>query len=95
MLENIREKIRKMEKEADERNIKSWQKHPRLNLWIIYIYATCLSGFATTLLARALLGYIQYNPIVATCFSVMLYGMAIWFMIAANWYSNMVYDSSK
>ena len=84
MLENIRERIRKFNKEADERNIKNWQKHPRLNLWIIFIYAICLSGFATIFLARALLGYIQYNPIVAICFSVMLYGIAIWFMIAAN-----------
>lgn len=83
MLENIRERYRKWSKEADDRNVKTWQKHPKLNKWITFLWVGSMIGGATVVIILSLSGYITQEisasiTVVAIVCSVVIYGCATW-----------------
>lgn len=85
MLEKIREKYRKGNEEADERSVKSWQKHPRLNKGATFLFAGSMAIGATIVVILALFGYITQEismsiTIVSIVCSVGIYGFAVWIL---------------
>lgn len=76
------EKIKEMNKTADEQNVKNWQEHPRLNNWLVSIWAWIMIFGGTLVIALSLIGYLtkemtvsQVVAAIAGSITIYIFGM--------------------